>query len=111
MCGFQGILPFLYIPFCFVLTFPGDDCEEVTPVPIPNTVVKLFHADGTWGLPPWESRSLPGLFFIELYHLIEFFFFWFSYLSCSILNIKLGKVKENLLMVVYGGFRENFFEA
>ena len=68
MCGFQGILPFtLYIRYIFfVLSFPGDDCEEATPVPIPNTVVKLFHADGTWGLPPWESRSLPGLFFIEL---------------------------------------------
>ena len=66
MCGFQGILPFSYICcFHYVLTFPGDDCEEVTPVPIPNTVVKLFHADGTWGLPPWESRSLPGLFFIR----------------------------------------------
>ncbi len=30
----------------------GDDGKEVTPVPIPNTVVKLFSADGNWGYPP-----------------------------------------------------------
>ena len=26
---------------------PGDYGEEATPVPIPNTEVKLFNADGT----------------------------------------------------------------
>jgi hypothetical protein len=30
----------------------SDDGEEVTPVPIPNTEVKLFSADGSWGIPP-----------------------------------------------------------
>jgi hypothetical protein len=30
----------------------GNDGEEVTPVPIPNTEVKLFSADGSWGFPP-----------------------------------------------------------
>src|SRR6185437_3709919 len=30
----------------------GDDCEEATPVPISNTAVKLFSADGSWGIPP-----------------------------------------------------------
>ncbi len=30
----------------------GDDGEEVTPVPMPNTEVKLFSADGSWGFPP-----------------------------------------------------------
>ena len=30
----------------------GDDGEEDTPVPIPNTEVKLFSADGSWGFPP-----------------------------------------------------------
>ena len=30
----------------------GNDGEEVTPVPIPNTEVKFFSADGSRGLPP-----------------------------------------------------------
>ena len=30
----------------------GGDSEEATPVPIPNTAVKLFSADGSWGFPP-----------------------------------------------------------
>ena len=44
------------------IQFPGDDGEEVPPVPIPNTEVKLFSADGTWDASPWESRSSPGFF-------------------------------------------------
>ena len=30
----------------------GDNSEKVTPVPIPNTEVKLLSADGSWGLTP-----------------------------------------------------------
>ncbi len=30
----------------------GGDSEEVTPVPIPNTEVKLFSADGSWDFVP-----------------------------------------------------------
>jgi hypothetical protein len=30
----------------------GSNSEEVTPVPIPNTVVKLFSADGSWDFVP-----------------------------------------------------------
>ncbi len=37
----------------------GDYSEVVTPVPIPNTVVKHFSADDT--TTRWESRSLPVL--------------------------------------------------
>ena len=39
----------------------GGDGERVTPVPIPNTEVKSFSAEGTWGATPWESRTSPGL--------------------------------------------------
>ena len=39
--------------------FSGDSAGEVTPVPIPNTVVKLSKADDT-GISR-ESRSLPDL--------------------------------------------------
>ncbi|MBZ4666649.1 MAG: hypothetical protein JG770_1902, partial [Mahella sp.] len=35
-----------------------------TPVPIPNTEVKPFSADGTKRETAWESRPLPGLFTI-----------------------------------------------
>ena len=43
----------------------GDNSEEVTPVPIPNTVVKLLSADDTWRATSWEIRtSLLFLFII-----------------------------------------------
>ena len=32
----------------------GDDSKEVTPVPMPNTEVKLFSADGSWTYVPRE---------------------------------------------------------
>ena len=37
----------------------GGNSEEDTPVPIPNTEVKLLCADGTAWETAWESRSLP----------------------------------------------------
>ena len=30
----------------------GSDSEKVTPVPMPNTEVKLLSANGSWGIPP-----------------------------------------------------------
>ena len=30
----------------------GDDGKKVTPVPMPNTAVKLLSAECSWGLPP-----------------------------------------------------------
>ena len=42
----------------------GDWSGEDTPGNIPNPVVKLASADGTWGATPWESRSLPKDFFL-----------------------------------------------
>src|SRR3569833_2263593 len=38
----------------------SDNGEEVTPVPISNTEVKLFSADGTWTAGSWESRTSLG---------------------------------------------------
>ena len=49
----------------------GYDGEEATPVPLPNTEVKLFSADGSWGTRPCESRSLPGFFYGGLAQLGE----------------------------------------
>ena len=37
----------------------GGKSEEETPVPIPNTVVKLLCADGTAREAAWESRASP----------------------------------------------------
>src|SRR5690348_10892125 len=41
--------------------FSGDHTGGVTPVPIPNTVVKPSRAHGTARVTAWESRSSPGL--------------------------------------------------
>jgi hypothetical protein len=38
----------------------GDYGLKATPVPIPNTMVKLQSADGTAGAALWKSRSSPG---------------------------------------------------
>src|SRR5262245_10718958 len=45
-----------------VAIFPGGYTGEVTPVPIPNTEVKLSRANGTAGATLWESRTPPGFF-------------------------------------------------
>ncbi len=47
----------------FLKNLLGDYSKEETPVPIPNTAVKLFSADGTSGATLWESRTLPSRFF------------------------------------------------
>ena len=41
----------------------GDNSKEVTPVPIPNTEVKLLSAYDTWWETAWESKTLP--FFLK----------------------------------------------
>ena len=47
-------------------TESGGDSEEVTPVPIPNTVVKLFSADGSWGFPPARVGRCQAHLFIYM---------------------------------------------
>jgi hypothetical protein len=44
-------------------TIFGGNSEEVTPVPVPITEVKLFCADGTARATWWESRSPPNSFY------------------------------------------------
>ena len=56
------ILPFDYLRTLIdLLNFSGGYIVGVTPVPIPNTEVKSYGADGTAWETVWESRSLPGL--------------------------------------------------
>ena len=38
------------------LRFSGDNDNEDTPVPIPNTEVKLINAENTCELPCWEDK-------------------------------------------------------
>ena len=49
----------------------GDNSEEVTPVPISNTVVKLLSADDTWWEAAWESRTLPVFSCAEYFYNTE----------------------------------------
>ena len=37
----------------------GDDGLKDTPVPMPNTEVKLQRAESSWGIAPCEDRTLP----------------------------------------------------
>ena len=44
------------------LNHTGGYYLEATPVPIPNTEVKLNGADNTWLATAWEDRLLPVLY-------------------------------------------------
>ena len=48
----------------------GDNSEEATPDPIPNSEVKLFCVDGTAWVTVWESRTSPAFFYF-LRHLLR----------------------------------------
>ena len=37
----------------------GDDGLKDTPVPMPNTEVKLQRAESSWGIAPCEDRASP----------------------------------------------------
>ena len=58
--NFQKIVD-KFVEKCYYITCLEKKCgyysKEDTPVPIPNTEVKLLSADGTWGATPWESRT------------------------------------------------------
>jgi hypothetical protein len=40
--------------------YSGGHGEEETPVPIPNTAVKLLRGGSTWSAGSWEISTLPG---------------------------------------------------
>ena len=45
-----------------ILIGVGVDSEEGPPVPIPNTVVKLFSAENTWRAAAREDKATPTFF-------------------------------------------------
>ena len=50
----------------------GTDGKKVTPVPIPNTAVKLLSADRSEGVTLCESRTVPRIFYYsEIAQLVE----------------------------------------
>ncbi len=65
--------PILSIPFSSVFeeirslseVESGDNGKEVTPVPMPNTAVKLFCADGSWRLPPARVGRCRAIFYLQ----------------------------------------------
>jgi hypothetical protein len=85
LCNFQRIFIFS----------SGDYGMKVTPVPIPNTTVKLQCANGTAGVTLWESRLSPGL--KKRYILYNVFFYCFL-ISCT---TKRGAVPLYKYLVVY----------
>ena len=52
------------------IKFSGEDVIEVTPVPIPNTEVKLDVADNSWGMPPVKI-GVRQIFYSSLAQLVE----------------------------------------
>ena len=54
--------------------FSGLISEGATPVPIPNTEVKPFCADGTARAAVWESRTRPGFYSKRLQQKLGAFF-------------------------------------
>ena len=51
----------------------GVDGIEGTPVPIPNTEVKLNYAEDTWAATPRENRKVPTLFRDSRFLRLSFF--------------------------------------
>ena len=61
--------------------------EEDTPVPIPNTEVKLLSADGTALATGWESRSPPGFILKPLFR-EGLFYFGLRISDCGIIVLR-----------------------
>ena len=55
----MGSNPVRVTIFNLIKTVVGDDCVKGTPVPIPNTEVKLIRAEDTWRAAARENRALP----------------------------------------------------
>ncbi len=43
----------------------GGDSEAATPVPMPNTEVKRFSAESSWGSPPVRIGRCQAVYFFE----------------------------------------------
>ena len=66
-----------------IATISGGYCEKVTPVPIPNTVVKLLRAENTWRATARKHKSPPELTFGSIEYTPERFFSKIIYSSIA----------------------------
>ena len=57
----QKVLTCLITKLVQFVSSIGAYSNEVTPVPIPNTEVKLIHVDDTWLATARETKSVPVL--------------------------------------------------
>ena len=55
-----GSNPVRVTTFLTLFILAGAYCDEVPPVPIPNTEVKLISAEDTWREAAWENRAVPA---------------------------------------------------
>ena len=53
------------------MTLVGVDHVEGTPVPIPNTEVKLNGAEDTWVVTPRENREMPTFIYSSIAQSVE----------------------------------------
>ena len=57
------------------LNHSGGYNGEATPVPIPNTEVKLVGVQDTWLETAWENRSLPDYMKLDYGNVVELLLF------------------------------------
>ena len=58
------IMLLIHVQFSENTLKSGDDGVEETLLSIPNRKVKLYSANGTAWETVWESRTLPGYFYL-----------------------------------------------
>ncbi len=51
------------LAFLISISLAGVYGDEVPPVPLPNTEVKLIRVDDTWPVAAWKIRSMPAFLF------------------------------------------------
>ena len=92
----RGLFLFLhlFVLFHFITLYTvflvGVYCSEVTPVPIPNTEVKLWYEENTWLATARENISMPaslfnGSFIASVFH--YFFLRVYMEISCTFLPV------------------------
>ena len=81
----RGLFLFLHaslfsLRFLCLFSFKvGVNCSEVTPVPIPNTEVKLWYEEDTWLATTRENISMPAFYvngssYASVFHITSFNF-------------------------------------